>query len=122
MKRKEPLKPIGEVCDELWDLMLDEIAAKYPQFAKCTRYGFRVTESPREQAVIRAALYARGCGKSAGWIADQLNQRGNRHRGKVWTARAVCRILKHFDDRKGDTEENPWIMSELFKKTEQRIS
>lgn len=120
MKRKETLKPIGEVCNELFDAAQDDIEGKYPHVARCVRYGFRAMESPHEQSVIRAARYARRCGKTAGWIADQLNRHRVKHRGRDWTARSIRWILRHYDDHKGKIEDKDGQMAELFRKTEKK--
>lgn len=85
--------PVGTACNAAIERSLDQSEADRPGLAGRLPYGYRLMQSPFEQAVIPAMRHARGCGKSGRWIASTLNSRGILHRGKAWTARAVSRVL-----------------------------
>jgi hypothetical protein len=99
--KTEDKKQIGVTIITAFETAFDQTEAERPTLAQCTPYGYRGMESPHEKAVIAAARYARRCGYSAPWTADQLNRRGITRRGRQWTGRAVQRILRGYGDRKG---------------------
>jgi hypothetical protein len=117
-KSKQPeRKPLGDVCAAAFEQSLNRAEAERPALARCLPYGYRAAESPLERAVILSLRNARSCGKPASWTAAEMNRRGVLHRGRQWTARAICRILRPYPDRKGeaDTLNLPAILDGLKK-------
>jgi len=94
-KPADEIVSIGTACAAGMERAFEKTEADRPGLARrCLPFGVRLLAAPHEQAVIVAMRYARFCGRSGRWIADSLNSRGVLHRGKPWTARAVCRILR----------------------------
>lgn len=126
MRRKPKNEiPIGVRCNAALEHALDQSEADRPKLATKLPFGYRLMQSPFEVSVIQAARYARNCGRSGRWIADELNRRGIRHKGKAWTVRAVCRILQ--GESKGKAADNEHLQTifddlenfaEFMKKTE----
>jgi hypothetical protein len=105
----EDRKQTGVTIIAGFEEAFDATAAGRPTLARCTPYGVRAMESPLEQSGIKAMRYAKRCGYSAPWTANQLNRRGITRRGRLWTARSILWILKRYPDRKGTADDTGYL-------------
>ncbi|GEM_PF-1869790 len=116
MRKKKSQRPeqdaLGEFVNQLQaaqENAYNEEQDGRPTLARSTPYGYRALGSMYEKGIITAMRYARRCGYSASWIANELDRRGITKRGQVWTTRAIRWILRPYKDIKGDTDDKGYL-------------